>query len=105
MGRIRGSNPRVKMNGLVGQGDPTRMKPVSYGPIEGGGSGRVGSGEEVFKSRWSRRVGPGDFQISRLGSSLQVFKSRGSGRSSQDTSPFSPVGSAQLIRPDPTCEV
>ena len=31
--RIRGSNLRVKTNGLAGQGDPTRMKSVSHGVI------------------------------------------------------------------------
>ena len=40
-GQIRGSNLRVKINGLAGQGDPTRMKPVSHGSI---GRWRVGSG-------------------------------------------------------------
>ena len=41
-GQIRGSNLRVKINGLADQGDPTRMKPVSHGSI---GRWRVGSGQ------------------------------------------------------------
>ena len=41
MGRIHGSNPRVKINGLAGQGDSTRMKTVSHGSI---GRWWVGSG-------------------------------------------------------------
>ena len=40
-GQIRGSNLRVKNNGLAGQGDPTRIKPVSHGSI---GRWWVGSG-------------------------------------------------------------
>ena len=42
-GQIRGSNLRVKINGLGGQGDPTCMKPVSHGSIGRwqAGSGRV----------------------------------------------------------------
>ena len=31
--RIRESYPRVKIIGLAGQGDPTRMKPVSHGSL------------------------------------------------------------------------
>ena len=54
-GRTRKSTPRVKINGLAGRGDPTRMKPVSHGLI---GRWRVGSG----------RLGSGDFYISRVGS-------------------------------------
>ena len=52
-GQIRGSNLRVKKNGLAGQGDPTHMKPVSLGSI---GRWRVGSGRDVFKFRGSGRV-------------------------------------------------
>ena len=61
MGHIRGSNLRVKINGLAGQGDPTRMKPVSHGSI---GRWRVGSGKDI-----SNRTG----RVNRLS------KSRGSG--------------------------
>ena len=64
-GQIRGSNLRVKINDLAGQGDPTRLKPVSRGSF---GRWRVGSGQKVLKSRGSGRVGSGDFQISRVGS-------------------------------------
>ena len=52
-GQIRGSNLRAKINGFAGEGDPTRMKPVSHESIEGGRSDRVGSGT---------------FEISRVGS-------------------------------------
>ena len=101
-GQIRGSNLRVKRNGLAGQGDPTRTKPVSHGSI---GRWRVGWG----------RVGSGDFQISRVGSGQQFFKSR-SGRvesrglqnlaarvgSSQHTPFLSWVGSGRVSPTDPT---
>ena len=56
--------PRVKINGLACQGDPTRMKPVSHGSI---GRWRVGLGQEILKSRGSGRVGPRFFQLSRVG--------------------------------------
>ena len=32
-GQIRGSNLRVKINGIAGQADPIRMKLVSHGSI------------------------------------------------------------------------
>ena len=70
-------------------------------------AGRVGSGQDVFKSRGSGRVGSGGFQnlAGRVGSRrLEILAGRvGSGRvgSGQDVSKFSRIGSGQLTRPDP----
>ena len=55
-GPIRGSDLRVRINGLAAQGGSTRMKPVSHGSIKRV-AGRVGSGQEALKSRESGRVG------------------------------------------------
>ena len=125
-GWIRESNPRIKINGLAGQGHPPRD--MTPGQSEGGESGRVGSGQKVLKSRGSGRVGSGQ----------EIFKSHGPGRigltmvlnscgpgrdeskgfenlagragSSEHTSKISRFGSGQLTqsnptRPDPTREV
>ena len=43
-------------------------------------TGRVGSGQQVFKSRGSGQVGSRFFQISRVGLGQELFKSHGSGR-------------------------
>ena len=89
-GQIRESNLRVKISGLAGQGDPTRMKPVSRGSIGRWrvGSGRVWSGQQCFKSRGSDRVESRGFQnlAGRVGSSQRTYF-------------FSRVGSGQLTRP------
>ena len=63
--RIRGSNPRVKINGLAGQGHPTRdMARVSR--VTRKVAGRVGSGQHAVGSGWVRRfstrVGSRGFQ-------------------------------------------
>ena len=55
-GRIRGSNLRVKINGLrAGEGDPTRMKFVSHG-VNRKVAGRVRSVQEALVSRGSVRL-------------------------------------------------
>ena len=128
-GRIRRSNLRLKINGLTGQGDPTRMKPVSHGSIPRWrvglgqdvlkyrglgwvgsgrvGSGRVGSCQEIFKSHGSGRVGSITFLTSRVGPgrAKRLQKPRGSARVKSTHLNFSWVGSGQLTRPDPTPEV
>ena len=78
-GQIRGSDLRVNINGLAGQGDPTRMKLVSHGAI---GRWRVGSGQEVLKSRGSGRVRRFSNLTGRVGSGRvkRLSKYRGSGR-------------------------
>ena len=54
-GQIRGSDLRVKINYLAGQGDPTRMKP-RVSRINRKVAGRDGSGQEASKIS---RVGSG----------------------------------------------
>ena len=104
-GRIRGSNPRVYINGLAAKVTRSACNLCFTGHSEGGGSGRVGSDLEVLKSRGSGRVrrfsnltgrvGSTVFYnpAGRVGSGQEAFKiSRvGSGRvgSSQNTSNFS----------------
>ena len=80
-----GPDPRVKhvgykINGLAGQGDPTRVKPVSHGSI---GRWGIWSGQKVLESRGSGRVGSGDFQISRVrsGRVTSLFNLTGRARS------------------------
>ena len=89
---MRGSNLRVKINGVAGQGDPTRMKIVSHGSI---GRWRVGSGQEGIEIS---RVGSGQgFSnlTDRVGSGQEAFKIRGPGRVKPNASIFSRVGSGQ----------
>ena len=76
--RICESNPRVKINYLAGQSDPTHMKPASR--VNRKVAGRVGSGQGVFKSRGSGRVKCSSNFTGRVWSGQQFFKSRGSGR-------------------------
>ena len=91
MGRIRGSNPRVKINGLAGQGDPTRMKPGRTGQSKGGGSGRIGSGG--FEIWW---VGSGPIGSGRVSSGLSFAGRVGS---CQKAFSFLRVGSVQVNIP------
>ena len=91
-GRIRGSNPRVQANGLAGQGDPPRMKPVSHGSIR---RWRVGSS----------RVRSKGFEISRVGSGQEFFKPHGSGRVRSGQQVFNLAGSGRVSGPDPTRSV
>ena len=70
-GQIRGSSFRVKLNGLAGQVDPTRMKPVSHGSI---GRWWVGSGQDVLKSCGSGRVKRFSNFTGRVGSDREAFK-------------------------------
>ena len=78
-GQIRESDLRVKINGLAGQGDPTRMEPVCHGSIE---RWRVGSGREIFKSHGSGRVKRLSNLAGRVGSGqVNIHQNfRGSGR-------------------------
>ena len=85
------------------------------------GSGRVRSGQEVFKisrvgsgrvkrlskPRGSGRVGSGGFQITRVGSGRVKTprNSRGSGRVRTSRNFTGRVGSADQTRPDPTREM
>ena len=74
--------PRRCIYGLAGQGDPTRIKPVCVSLVNRNVAGRVGSGQEVMKSRGSGRVGSGGVgsgrvkknQISRVGSGRVGFQ-------------------------------
>ena len=93
-GRVRGSNPPVKINGLAGQGDPTRMKTrISWANRKV--AGRVGQGQEFLKSRGSGRFGLGVSQISRVGSGRVSSFSSLAGRagSGQEGFKISRVGS------------
>ena len=83
VGWIRGSNPRVGRIFLAGQGDPTRgHDPYLTGQSEYHGSGRVGS----FSSLTGR-----------VGSGQLVFKSRGSGRVRRFSNITGWVGSGQEV--------
>ena len=71
-------------------------------------TGRLGSAQQVFKSRRSGRVGSNAFQNSRVGTSRvkRFSKSRGSGRvRSKHVNIARVESSGDPTRPDPTREV
>ena len=99
--QIRGSNVRVKVNGLAGQGDSTRIKPASHGSIGRWwvGSRRVASGQEVSKARGSGRVGRFSNITGRVMSGQEAFRISRVGWVKSTYLKQSWVGSGQLIRP------